>query len=157
MVRLLKADLRDIPSLRGALVRLLQEYPGRQNGLSRLENELLREVHRRGRTKAGVAVGFVLVREYVGDTLLFDMLRNFVRAPHPLLRFAEPFAGKFDSNHFNAAILALTEVGSRVLAGRADHVALNGVDRWIGGVHLQGRRFRWRWDPKAGGVVTVRR
>jgi hypothetical protein len=26
-----------------------------------------------------------------------------------------------------------------VLAGEADHVELNGADRWIGGVHLHGR------------------
>jgi hypothetical protein len=33
-----------------------------------------------------------------------------------------------------------------VLAGEADHVALNGVDRWIGGVHLRGHDVRWRWN-----------
>jgi hypothetical protein len=33
-----------------------------------------------------------------------------------------------------------------VLAGHADHVTLNGIDRWIGGVHLHGRHARWRWD-----------
>jgi hypothetical protein len=25
-------------------------------------------------------------------------------------------------------------------------VALNGIDRWIGGVHLSGEVARWRWD-----------
>jgi hypothetical protein len=42
--------------------------------------------------------------------------------------------------------LSLTErrllaavAGGEVLEGRADHVALNGVDRWIGGVRLSGR------------------
>jgi hypothetical protein len=33
-----------------------------------------------------------------------------------------------------------------VLRGEADHVALNGIDRWVGGVHLHGRAARWRWD-----------
>ena len=32
------------------------------------------------------------------------------------------------------------------LAAEADHVTLNGLDRWIGGVHLNGRHARWRWD-----------
>ncbi len=32
------------------------------------------------------------------------------------------------------------------LAGRTDHMALNGIDRWMGGVHLTDGR--WRWDPQ---------
>ena len=36
--------------------------------------------------------------------------------------------------------VALTEVGWAVLAGRADRVALGGIDRWLGGVHLQRTR-----------------
>src|SRR5688500_19319846 len=46
---------------------------------------------------------------------------------------------------------------SRVLAGEADHVALNGVDRWIGGVHLQGRDVRWRWDDARETIVDTGR
>jgi hypothetical protein len=39
----------------------------------------------------------------------------------------------------------LTAAGRRVLGGDADHVALNGIDRWIGGVHLAGTDSPWRW------------
>jgi len=156
MVRLLKADLSGLPSLRGALTRLLQEYPWSRSGLSRLEGELLREIRKREKAKAVLAFGSVMMREYVGDTVLLDMLRNFVWAPLPLLRFAERFEGTVEKNEFARSILELTEVGHRVLAGKADHVALNGVDRWIGGVHLNGRRVGWRWDRKAGSVVAAR-
>jgi hypothetical protein len=156
MVRLLKADLSGLPSLRGALTRLLQEYPWSRSGLSRLEGELLREIRKREKAKAVVAFGLVMMREYVGDTLLLDMLRNFVRADVPLLRFAEPFEGKVEKNEFGRSILELTPMGLRVLAGKADHVALNGVDRWIGGVHLEGRHVGWRWDGKARSIVAAR-
>jgi len=40
-----------------------------------------------------------------------------------------------------------------VLAGRADQIALNGIDRWIGGVHLTGRDGGWRWDDGTETVV----
>jgi hypothetical protein len=43
--------------------------------------------------------------------------------------------------------------GLRVLRAEADHVALNGVDRWIGGVHLAGADSRWRWDEGTESVV----
>ena len=155
MVRLLKADLSGIPSLRVVLTRLLQEYPWKRSGLSRLEGELLREIRRRGKAKAGIAVGTVMWEEYVGDDLLSDMARNFVRAPHPVLCFAEPFAGRVERREFLRSILELTDVGRRVLAGKADHVALNGVDRWIGGVHLEGKEVRWRWDRLAQSVVSA--
>ena len=37
--------------------------------------------------------------------------------------------------------------GRDVIEGREDAVALNGIDRWLGGVHLVGQnRSPWRWD-----------
>ena len=50
--------------------------------------------------------------------------------------------------------LALTDAGRRVLEGAEDHVALNGVERWIGGVHLVGREVPWRWDDGVEAVVA---
>jgi len=113
---------------------------------------------RRGRssTAPAVAVGTLLPRELVGDALLFDILRAFVRAPHPLLRFAEPFTGKIENYQFNGSKITVTDVGCRVLDGKADHVALNGIDRWIGGVHLLGHRVSWRWDDRLRKIVSAR-
>ena len=45
-----------------------------------------------------------------------------------------------------ATPVRLAEAGASVLAGEADLVRLNGIDRWIGGVHLSGDDARWRWD-----------
>jgi hypothetical protein len=155
LIRLLKTDLSAIPGLREALTRMLQEYPSKSNGLSRLEGLLLRQIRGRESVKAAVAVGSIIVREPWGDTLLFDMLRAFVKAPYPLLEYAEPFGRDLESYQFNASVLKLSESGRRVLASKADAVALNGVDRWVGGVRLKGRRVRWRWDQGAKGIVAA--
>jgi len=56
------------------------------------------------------------------------------------------------TEEFAAQRYAVTDVGRDVLAARADHAELNGIDRWLGGVHLEGRRPAWRWDPVAGEV-----
>jgi len=141
------------PGLVTALNWLCAEYPSAQNGLSRLENELLDAVESRGEAQASVAVATILVKERVGDTLLFDMLRNFISASHPLLRFSRKFSGKMNSWQFNSSTLAPTETGRRVLAGDADHIALNGIERWIGGVHLCGSKVRWRWDQRSGKIA----
>jgi hypothetical protein len=42
-----------------------------------------------------------------------------------------------------------------VLAGRGDAIRLNGIDRWIGGVHLVGADADWRWDHSAGRVLAA--
>jgi hypothetical protein len=39
-----------------------------------------------------------------------------------------------------------------VIRGAADRVRVNGIDRWFGGVHLQGHDAPWRWD----GTTLVR-
>jgi hypothetical protein len=60
----------------------------------------------------------------------------------PLLEEAEP--------------LRLTETGREVLADRQHHVALNGIDRWIGGVHLSGPSAAWRWDEGTESITGRR-
>src|SRR5579864_11440 len=155
MQRLLQTDLRPLPEFRDVIYELLQEYPGRYDGLSRLERKLLLAIASMGSATAAFAIVSVIQRICVGDTLLFDMLRRFVSAPAPLLTFAEPFTGKLDSWMFNGAKLRLTPMGKRVLEGKEDHVALNGIDRWIGGVHLLGRKIVWRWDERKNRIVRI--
>lgn len=154
---LLTTDLRVLPEIRDTITSMLQEYPERQSGLSRLERKLLRTVDSLGVTTPAAAIGTALHTELVGDVLLFGMLRAFTTAPHPLLRFAEPFKGKFKSYQFNGSKIGVTDTGRSVLGGTADHITLNGIDRWIGGVHLLGHRVCWRWDERIREIVSQRK
>jgi len=43
----------------------------------------------------------------------------------------------------------ITEFGKAVLAGEEDFVRRNGIDHWLGGVHLVGSEAPWRWDEQA--------
>jgi hypothetical protein len=45
-----------------------------------------------------------------------------------------------------AAEVAMTALGREVLAGRRDWPSVRALDVWLGGVHLEGDRPRWRWD-----------
>lgn len=71
-----------------------------------------------------------------------------VEAPTPLLE-ADPGLPVAWHTH-----LRVTHAGRLVLGGRDDHVARNGVDRWIGGVHLCGRAVPWRWDAGTESLTT---
>jgi hypothetical protein len=88
------------------------------------------------------------VRPYLGDTWCFAMMDRMANAPVPLLH-VDPAGQPVD----HGSGLHLTDTGAQVLAGGADHVRLNGIDRWIGGVHLSGRHVQWRWDDGTETIV----
>ena len=54
------------------------------------------------------------------------------QGPHPLLRLDRP--GRPVERTTG---VRLTDTGARMLAGEADQIALNGIDRWIGGVQIR--------------------
>ena len=88
-------------------------------------------------------------RPFLGDTWAFARIGSLARATVPLLEVDAP--GEVGRQ----AHVRVTEAGRRVLAGEADHAHVNGVDRWIGGVHLEGRHSPWRWDEGMERVVAV--
>jgi len=53
-----------------------------------------------------------------------------------------------------SSVRCSTRVGA-VIAGSADHIALNGIDKWLGGAQLIGTEARWRWDPAAQILVAT--
>jgi len=67
----------------------------------------------------------------VGDLWLFDRLRRMATAPQP----AVVLEGN-DTTSMRGTDVQLTEFGRAILRGRANFVHANGIDDWIGGVHL---------------------
>ena len=132
-----------------AFDRLGREYPSTRDGLALTERRILAAVAE-GAPDAGTAFVRAAAREtrpFLGDTSCFDRITRLAGAPEPLL-VAEPPITRHSR-------LSLTATGRHVLAGEADHVAVNGVDHWIGGVHLQGRAVPWRWDDGTEAVVAA--
>jgi hypothetical protein len=89
-------------------------------------------------------------RPFLGDTWAFDRMARLAHAPVPLL-VAEPAGSRVEQR----TRVQLTDTGRAVLDGAEDHVALNGVDRWIGGVHVRGRDLRWRWNEGTESVTPA--
>lgn len=132
--------------------RLAEEYPWRTDGLSLTQRRILaavmheslglREIFRRLWQKER--------RPYLGDWSCYSCIRDLALASHPLLRYKE--RGPDDSPEVGG--VALTGTGHRVLAGELDHVALNGPDHWIGGVHLYPGGPDWRYDDRLETLVV---
>lgn len=139
-----------LPELRffgEAFDRLGREYPSTRDGLSLSERRLLAAVADGARTggEAFVRAGAREARPFLGDTWAFARLERLAGAAASLVEAGAPVEP--------TTPVVLTDTGRRVLAGLADHVGVNGVDRWVGGVHLRGRDVAWRWDEGVEAVV----
>ena len=123
-----------LPYLRDALRRLCEEYPGAQTGLSRTQKQLLEACAQGARRKEDLFRKSQAREEasFLGDTSAFASLDDLCAPPAPLLSLLED---AYD----------VTVLGRRVLAGDADWLEHQPLDRWIGGVHLTAES-RWRWN-----------
>jgi hypothetical protein len=139
-----ETDTSALPYLAAAITRFLQEYPWTTDGLSRTERRLL-SLARDGSIVLGRAFPRMHEGEdayYMTDGSLLSTASDLAHTSPPLLTLEQPAS---DKRPF-AASLVLTEAGRAVLSGAQDRVALCGIDRWLGGVHLQSNGPIWRWD-----------
>ena len=149
------------PALRAALVRHLEQFPSVQAGLSRTEQQTLHALAdgpMMVRTAFRASNNDVEAANFMGDLGWWYHIRSLLAAPQPLLTVVgDAPAGFGDPEWWNeeddAPALTLTETGARVLAGQGDRIALNGINRWLGGVHLMAlpgdgasASPLWRWD-----------
>jgi len=125
-----------MPFLSAALQRCLEEYPSVVNGLSRTERQLL---------EAGASGARHRRDYYLGssrqETCPWGDLSVYLRLD-ALAAGLRPALDRLGPDEF-----AMNDQGRRLLAGDDDWPRVrDGLDVWIGGVHLEGRDPRWRWD-----------
>jgi hypothetical protein len=124
-----------LPLLREAMRSLICRYPDHRSGLSLCDTKLLEHTAEHGPLTAriiGYAMGDNETPDQVGDSYLFYRLLRLgsPNLPSPLVSFTG------DTNAIRTCSVEITDFGRKVLAGQANHVAENGIDDWIGGVHL---------------------
>jgi hypothetical protein len=143
-----------LPHLAAALRRLVEELPGATNGLSRSERHALESLAAGPLvpTEAFARAQSAEAAPFLGDSWFFRRLAVLGGSARPLVQAAGgapvplalplPLRG---AGIFDEAEVELTLDGRAVLAGKADCVALAGIDRWVGGTHLRSGAV-WRWD-----------
>ena len=139
-----------LPYLAGAMHRHFEDYPSIRDGLSRTERQMLVALAEGNDTFGSMFRAGQVVEErvYMGDQTFAAILRDLMRAPHPLVEAVRPeVTAALHLLSLNSH-MRLTRAGLRVMEGRADHVELNGIDRWMGGVHLRPQHL-WRSDGEA--------
>jgi hypothetical protein len=141
-----QGDTSALPYLAPALVRFLAEYPWTRDGLSRTERRLLELAD--GGIVLWKAFPLMLQGEqvyYVTDTSLDALAAALAGTVTPLLALDRSSAE--ERRPLNADV-TLTDAGRSVLAGELDRVTACGIDKWLGGVHLQSRASVWRWNDE---------
>lgn len=142
-----------LPEVRASFARLLAEFPATIDGLGHIERSALLAV-RDGAITPGLAFRHYQQTEalpFLGDLGFFHRLDALQNCASPLLR-GLPEGGIAQAARTNMSFeyahtpIELTDIGRAALERRADFVALNGIDRWIGGVHLTNENV-WRYDP----------
>jgi hypothetical protein len=143
LVELLENGTAALPFLNGAIKRHLEQFPGLRGGLSRTESQALQfaDSGLHGFAEMFSADQRLEQRIFMGDDTYRQYLRRLYQADVPLM------------NEFNDRF-EITELGRGVLKGEKDHVVINGIDRWMGGVHLHLDAPVWRWDPERGKISS---
>jgi hypothetical protein len=153
---LVNGDTSALPFLNNALRKHLARFPSVGNGLGEVENQALKIIDEGQREFTGL-FGEFGKREAIyglGDFQFWNYLKRIARAETPLLIVNKnETEGSLASGAFVKTIFALTKEGELVLEGKADFVGLNGIDAWLGGVHLSGAESLWRWDEEKGMLV----
>jgi hypothetical protein len=87
----------------------------------------------------------------MGDSQFLCALKRLGEARNPLIKISAPddHDPVLKSNWYHDASFELTHTGRAVLAGERDFVETNGIDLWLGGVHLVDDAV-WRWDERSG-------
>lgn len=137
------SDFTELPFLKAALLRHLEEFPSARNGLSRTESQMLRVLLDGPCTFAAAfhASTDLEERMFMGDLSFWQIAKTLAAGSQPLITI-EPAP---NSHMAPESTLCMTGAGRDVLDGRADQIAMNGIDRWLGGAHLT-RAHGYRWD-----------
>ncbi|MDX1389847.1 MAG: hypothetical protein R3344_11695, partial [Acidobacteriota bacterium] len=147
-------DTAVLPFMGPALRRHLQQFPSVRNGLGRTENEIL-EVLAEGPAPAAAVFEQTNEREeapFMGDAPFWIHLERLAGGARPAVRFE----GEGVDDRFPGRVVTLTHDANALLHGKGDFVRWNGIDRWLGGVHLAGDDAKWRWNEQTSRLCRGR-
>jgi len=143
ILRWLTSDTSALPYLHKAICRHLRQYPSAFNGLGLTEQFILESLQD-GPLSAGAVFADGQKREaspFLGDAVVYHYIHRLAQEPTPAVEVSE------EGRAVTAkTVVSLTDFGRRLLAGDADRIHTNGIDRWLGGVRLSSGAADWRWD-----------
>lgn len=154
---LLESDVSALPFVAPALKNHLTRFPSVANGLGRIEQRAL-ELITGGLREFGdlfATFGNAEAEFGLGDFQFWLALRNLANAREPLLTMTHAaMAGQaLNFEALRQTHVELTPTGESILQGEDDYIRMNGIDLWLGGVHLLSDGKIWRWNETTQRLV----
>jgi hypothetical protein len=146
-----KPDMASLPFLPLAVERLLQQFPAKANGLSRSERQILEILTTNESDPSKVFMRVQRKEEYpfMNHVMFWLTVSRLIQADHPAIKLEERYCEERVepgiTREVSTSHILLTETGRKILRNEQDWIQLNGIDRWVGGVHLNSGNI-WRWD-----------
>ena len=151
---LFRSGMRELPFLKAALLRHLQELPWTTDGLSLTERQALAALAKGPRTAGEVFADAHIKRDpqpFMGDLFFWSVVRDLIEAPRP------PVAVSAGTRRaaWHRRLLRLTPTGRALLGGKLDWQAQQPLSRWVGGIPAGPGAPDWRWNPRSGRVTRL--
>ncbi len=164
--KLLDSDTSAMPHLKRAFLLHLARFPFVRNGLGHIENLGLQLIRGGSKTftKLFAAFGDEEPVYGLGDFQFWLALKQMTDARKPLLTVKNGVGLnvglnvgqrlELSSEAIRNSCFEITETGVAVLQSEVDFVTLNGIDYWLGGVHLSEDNL-WRWNDETRKIVQA--
>jgi len=151
---LLTQDTQPLSFLKGAIARMLQEYPSVNQGLSLTEWKILNIIKDKPAKTADLFCRYQATEEpmFMGDLTFFDYILGLNQSPYPLLYHDRPSALSFAN--IREAELSISQMGLSVLREEVHLHDLKPINRWLGGVQLTPENY-WCWDQDCQRLVKI--
>ncbi|NQX61860.1 DUF1835 domain-containing protein [Paenibacillus qinlingensis] len=161
MAALLEEDLSPLPFLKKALEAHTARFPSMQNGLSAIQQLTLELLVDKEVSPPSLFQNLSEQASHygLGDLQFYGILNGFWHCEHPLIqviggnklpRYNEAWPPQFENQR-----VKITEMGKLILMCKQDHIFVNGIDEWIGGVHLLGKKDVWRQNAVSTGFAKL--
>lgn len=156
ITRLLEEDTTAMPFLGDALRLHLTRFPSMKNGLNQIEDKSLEMISNGDSAFKSLFPRFNNAHPVygMGDSQFWCALKRLGKAENPLITITglPEGAPEHKSSRFHDASFELTETGRAVLAAERDFIDINGIDVWLGGVHVVEGSV-WIWDEQQRELV----
>jgi len=143
---LLEANTDCLPFLKGAVKRLLQEYPDSKTGLTQTQKEVLQIVNQEGSINAHQVFNSYQQQEerrFMGDVVFWGYVSQMLDGENAVLKLQDDKTLRVPVS--DDQVFSVTEKGKALINGEYHWPGQKELDRWIGGVHLKANDC-WFWD-----------
>lgn len=133
---LLEEDLTPLRFLKDTVIRMLEEFPNRRDGLSRSQYQALYIISKGINNPKYIFEKSQKLekKRFMGEIIFWKILDDFIE-------------NRVISSKENGQILTITPLGIDILNQKINYLHIKPINKWIGGTKLKNSNL-WCWDSK---------